>query len=96
MGFIRDLFKDNNDINEKSVIGFLSFFVMVIVIFIDIFSDFTGHEVTVNEFIYNSFVYVTLVSLGIASVDKFFIIKNGIKDIDKIKEDSPDDESSVK
>ena len=25
MGFIKELFKDNNDINEKSVVGFLSF-----------------------------------------------------------------------
>jgi len=32
MGFIKDLFKDNNDINEKSVVGFLSFGCMVIAI----------------------------------------------------------------
>ena len=26
----KDLFKDNNDINEKSVVGFASFIVMII------------------------------------------------------------------
>ena len=32
----KDLFKDNNDINEKSVVGFSSFAVMVIFALVDI------------------------------------------------------------
>jgi hypothetical protein len=30
MGFIKDMFKDSNDINEKNVVGFASFAVMVL------------------------------------------------------------------
>ena len=33
---LRDIFKDENDINEKNVVGFLAFFVMVIFAAVDI------------------------------------------------------------
>ena len=32
---LRDIFKDENDINEKNVVGFLAFFVMVIFAAVD-------------------------------------------------------------
>jgi len=31
-----DIFKDNNDYNEKTIIGFLSFAVMIIVMVVDL------------------------------------------------------------
>ena len=36
----KELFKDNNDINEKSVVGFASFAVMVIFAAVDIITGF--------------------------------------------------------
>ena len=49
----RDIFKDNNDINEKSVVGFASFAVMVIFAVADIVTGWMGNDLAINEFIYN-------------------------------------------
>jgi hypothetical protein len=71
MGFIKELFKDNNDINEKSVVGFLSFTMMVIALFVDLITGYMGKELLINEYIFNGFLVITLGSFGIASVDKY-------------------------
>lgn len=67
-----DLFKDSNDINEKSVVGFASFAVMVIFATADIVTGALGKDLVINEFIYNSFLIITLGSFGIAEAGKIF------------------------
>jgi ABC-type uncharacterized transport system permease subunit len=71
MAFWKELFKDNNDINEKSVVGFLSFAMMVIALFVDLVTGWMGKELLINEYIFNGFLVITLGSFGIASVDKY-------------------------
>ena len=71
-----DIFKDQNDYNEKTVVGFMSFAVMVIFAFADIGSGILGKDLVINEFIYNSFVIITLGSFGIAEAGKIFGKKN--------------------
>jgi ABC-type uncharacterized transport system permease subunit len=66
-----DIFKDSNEYNEKTIIGFMSFAVMVIVMIADVVTGWMGKDLLVNEFIYNSFVFVTLGSFGIAGLEKF-------------------------
>ena len=68
----KDMFKDQNDINEKSVVGFASFAVMVLFAGADIVSGVFGNDLVINEFIYNSFVIITLGSFGIAEAGKIF------------------------
>ncbi len=68
----KNIFKDDNDINEKSVVGFGSFIVMVIFAFADLLTGYMGKDLVVNEFIYNSFVIITLGSFGIAEAGKIF------------------------
>ena len=65
------IFKDDNDWNEKTIIGFLSFAVMVAVMLADVITGACGKELPINEFTYNSFVIVTLGSFGIAGIEKF-------------------------
>ena len=72
----KDLFKDDNNINEKSVVGFLSFAVMVIFAVLDIVTGIYGKELVIQDYIYNSFVIITLGSFGIAEVGKIFGKKN--------------------
>ena len=67
----KDMFKDKNDVNEKNVVGFLSFAVMVIFAIADIGSGIFGKDLVINEFIYNSFVIITLGSFGIDGLQKF-------------------------
>tara|TARA_R110000772_G_scaffold260249_5_gene378153 strand:+ start:559 stop:816 length:258 start_codon:yes stop_codon:yes gene_type:complete len=68
----KDMFKDKNDINEKSVVGFASFTIMVIFAAADIISGFFGKDLVINEFIYDSFLFITLGSFGIAEAGKIF------------------------
>ena len=65
----KDMFKDDNDINEKSVVGFA---MMVIFALVDIITGIYGKELHVQEYIYNSFVIVALGSFGIAEAGKIF------------------------
>jgi hypothetical protein len=74
------LFKDNNDINEKSVVGFLAFVMMVAFAIADIITGSLGKELLVQEFIFNSFLWLTLGCFGIASIDKFVNKKAGDKE----------------
>ncbi len=70
MGFA-SIFKDDNSWNEKTIIGFFSFAVMVLVMIADVVSGFMGKDLIINEFTYNSFVIITLGSFGIAGLEKF-------------------------
>ena len=68
----RDMFKDENDINEKNVVGFASFAVMVAFAVADIITGWVGDPLTINEFIYNSFLWISVGSCGIAEAGKVF------------------------
>ena len=66
------IFKDKNDINEKSVVGFMSFAVMVLAAIVDLATGYVWKDLIINEFIYNSFLVVTLGCFGIAGAEKIF------------------------
>tara|TARA_R110000803_G_scaffold42116_1_gene90386 strand:+ start:633 stop:887 length:255 start_codon:yes stop_codon:yes gene_type:complete len=68
----KNLFDDENKYNEKSIVGFLAFTVMVIFAVADLLTGYFGKDLVINEFIYDSFVYLVLGSFGIAEVGKIF------------------------
>lgn len=68
----KDIFKDSNDYNEKSIVGFASFAVMVIFAAADIVTGILGNPLVIEPIIFNSFVYITLGAFGIAEVGKIF------------------------
>ena len=72
----RDIFKDSNDINEKTVVGFASFAVMTIFAIVDLVTGYVGKDLVINEFIYDSFLFITLGSFGIAELGNIFGKKN--------------------
>lgn len=69
--FFKNLFDDSNSINEKAVIGFLAFTMMVIFAVADIVTGAMNKPLLVNEFIFDSFKFLTVACFGIASVDKW-------------------------
>lgn len=69
--FVKDLFNDNNSINEKAVVGFIAFFMMVISLAVDLATGWLGRELLINEFIFDGFMVITLGAFGIASIDKW-------------------------
>tara|TARA_Y100000356_G_scaffold116458_1_gene106003 strand:- start:2297 stop:2674 length:378 start_codon:yes stop_codon:yes gene_type:complete len=67
-----DLFLDDNDINEKSIIGFISFTLMTIFGICDLVTAFMGTDLVISDTIYTSFVVVTLGAFGISEAGKAF------------------------
>ena len=68
-----DLFLDDNDINEKSIIGFISFFLMTVFGVTDLVTALMWDvDLKVSETIYTSFVVVTLGAFGISEAGKAF------------------------
>ena len=70
------IFKDDNEWNEKNVVGFIAFIVMVCFALLDLVTGYLGKDLVVQEFIYNSFLIITLGCFGIAGVEKIFSQKN--------------------
>lgn len=81
-----NIFKDSNDINEKTIVGFCSFAVMTIFAVADIVSGTLGKDLIINEFIFNSFLIITLGSFGIAEVGKIATLYSNKKNEENIEE----------
>ena len=69
--FIKDLFNDQNSINEKSLVGFIAFIMMIATLVTDVVTGVMGKEMPIHEFIFDGFMIITLGAFGIASVDKW-------------------------
>ena len=67
---LKDLFNDKNDINEKSVIGFLAFIIMTVFAIADIVTGYLGKDLVVNEFIFNAFLVLVLGTFCISGFEK--------------------------
>ena len=78
--FFHDLFNDHNSINEKAVIGFMAFTMMCIFAVVDIVTGAMNKPLLINEFIFDSFKFITIACFGIASVDKFINLTKGNKE----------------
>jgi len=67
-----DIFLDDNDVNEKAIIGFISFFLMTIFGVCDLITAFMGKDLVISDTIYTSFVVVTLGAFGISEAGRAF------------------------
>jgi hypothetical protein len=61
-----EIFKNDNAWNEKAIVGFIAFAIMCLIMIADV-----GSDLVINEFVYDSFVWVVLGSFGISGVEKF-------------------------
>ena len=68
----KDIFKDNNEYNEKTIVGFMSFAVMSLTAIADVVTGILGNELVISDTIFNSFVIITLGAFGIAEAGKIF------------------------
>jgi hypothetical protein len=75
-----DIFKDKNEYNEKTIVGFLSFAMMSITALADVVTGILGNELVISDTIFNSFVIIVLGSFGIAEAGKIFGKKPGQSD----------------
>jgi len=75
--FLKNLFDDSNTINEKSVVGFTAFLMMVVTLIADIATGIMGKNMPIHEFVFDGFMVIVLGAFGIASVDKFINKRKG-------------------
>lgn len=68
----KDIFNDDNSINEKSIVGFIAFAVMILIALADIITSAFGVDIKITELIYNSFLWLVLGSFGIGEIGKIF------------------------
>ena len=78
--FLKNLFDDSNTVNEKSVVGFTAFLMMVITLIADIVTGIMGKNMPIHEFVFDGFMVIVLGAFGIASVDKFINKRKGEKE----------------
>ena len=62
----KEIFKDDNDWNEKSIIGFLAFLLMCIILIADLITGWLGKDLVIKEF-----VWIVLGCFGISGIQKF-------------------------
>lgn len=67
----KDIFKKSNDYNEKTIIGFLSFLVMVGAIVVDLVTGYMGKPLQLNQYIFDAFMYICLGSFLPDVIEKF-------------------------
>lgn len=70
------IFKDDNDWNEKSIIGFIAFVVMVLVMFVDLITGYLGRDLVINDYVFNAFTIIVLGCFGISGVENVMGKKN--------------------
>mgnify|MGYP003681864622 FL=1 len=63
-----EIFKDNNNWNEKAIVGFIAFAIMCLIMIADLVTGWVGTDLVINKFVYDSFVWVVLGSFGISGM----------------------------
>jgi formate-dependent nitrite reductase membrane component NrfD len=65
-----EIFKNDNVWNEKAIVGFIAFAIMCLIMVADLLTGWVGTDLVINEFVYDSFVWVVLGSFGISGAEK--------------------------
>ena len=47
------IFKDNNDWNEKAIVGFIAFLIMCMIMMADMITGWMGMDLVINKFVYD-------------------------------------------
>ena len=63
------IFKDDNDWNEKSIIGAIAFLFMLIVVTVDLVTGYMGKELVLNDYVFNALTIIVLGCFGISGVE---------------------------
>lgn len=63
------IFKDDNDWNEKSIIGAIAFLFMLIVVVVDLVTGYMGKELVLNDYVFNALTIIVLGCFGISGVE---------------------------
>ena len=51
-----NIFKDTNDWNEKAIVGFIAFLIMVVIMIADLITGWVGKDLVINKFFYYTLI----------------------------------------
>jgi len=74
--FLLRMFSDKSDINQKAVLGFISFVLMVLYALADIITGAMGMTFVIEPIVFNGLMYTALTMCGITGVEAIFGNKN--------------------
>ena len=74
--FLLRMFKDTSDINQKAVLGFVSFVLMVLYALADIITGVIGITFVIEPIVFNGLMYTALTMCGITGIEAVFGNKN--------------------
>lgn len=74
--FLLRMFSDTSDINQKAVLGFTSFVLMVLYALADIVTGVMGISFVIEPIVFNGLMYTALTMCGITGVEAVFGNKN--------------------
>lgn len=74
--FLLRMFSDKSDINQKAVLGFVSFVLMVLYALVDIVTGAAGITFVIEPIVFNGLMYTALTMCGITGVEAVFGNKN--------------------
>jgi hypothetical protein len=77
--FLLRMFSDKSDVNQKAVLGFVSFLLMAIYALTDVVTGAMGIAFVIEPIVFNGLMYTALTMCGITGVEAVFGNKN-IKD----------------
>jgi hypothetical protein len=74
--FLLRMFSDKSDVNQKAVLGFVSFVLMAIYALTDIVTGAIGIAFVIEPIVFNGLMYTALTMCGITGVEAVFGNKN--------------------
>ena len=74
--FLLRMFKDTSDINQKAVLGFVSFVLMVLYALAGIVTGVMGIAFVIEPIVFNGLMYTALTMCGITGIEAVFGNKN--------------------
>ena len=72
------IFKDENEYNEKAIIGFISFAIMVMFGIVDLVTGLMGQDLVINGMIYYKFLFHLVIKILFFHMDKLQLNMNWI------------------
>jgi hypothetical protein len=74
--FLLRMFSDKSDVNQKAVLGFVSFLLMAIYAITDVVTGAMGIAFVIEPIVFNGLMYTALTMCGITGVEAIFGNKN--------------------
>lgn len=74
--FLLRMFSDKSDINQKAVLGFVSFVLMAVYALVDVVTGAMGITFVIEPIVFNGLMYTALTMCGITGVEAIFGNKN--------------------